>query len=200
MRLELVADDAVVPLGVARRAVDHVDEHAGPLDVAQERVAEPGAAAGALDEARDVGDRRPRSSSSPRSMTPRFGSRVVNGVVGDLRRGGVTAARASTCRRWAARPGPRPRSGAAPGGPTVPCPVRPSARASVPRVDVLKCVLPSPPRPPRATITCCPAATRSASSSPLASSSTAVPGGTPITRSGSAEPWRQHARRARRLP
>ena len=39
MRAELLADDLVVPLGIARRAVDDVDEDAGPLDVAQERVA-----------------------------------------------------------------------------------------------------------------------------------------------------------------
>ena len=56
---ELLADDLVVPLGIARRAVDDVDEDARPLDVAQEGVAEAGAGAGALDEARDVGDRRP---------------------------------------------------------------------------------------------------------------------------------------------
>ena len=58
VRPELLADDVVVPLGVARRAVDDVDEHPRPLDVAQERVAEAGAAAGALDEAGHVGDRR----------------------------------------------------------------------------------------------------------------------------------------------
>ena len=77
---QLVADDVVVPDRVARRAVDDVDEDPGPLDVAQERVAETGPPT-----------RRPRSgpgtsaivgrrsSSSPRSITPRFGSRVVNG-------------------------------------------------------------------------------------------------------------------------
>ena len=58
-------------------------------------------------------------------------------------------------------------------------------------VAVLKWVLPSPPRPPRATITCWPAATRSARSSSVASSRTAVPGGTPTTRSWPAAPWRR---------
>ena len=77
---QLLADDVVVPLRVARRAVDDVDQDPRPLDVAQERVARgrrrllapsisPGTSA-------IVGR---RSSSSPRSMTPRFGSRVVNG-------------------------------------------------------------------------------------------------------------------------
>ena len=61
-------------------AVDDVDEDPGPLDVAQEGVAEAGAVAGALDEAGHVGDRRPAFVLvAPRSMTPRFGSRVVNG-------------------------------------------------------------------------------------------------------------------------
>ena len=58
VRPELLADDVVVPLGVARRAVHDVDEDPRPLDVAQERVAEPGAAAGAFDEAGHVGDGR----------------------------------------------------------------------------------------------------------------------------------------------
>jgi hypothetical protein len=79
VRLELVADDLVVPLGVARRAVDHVDEDPRPLDVAQERVPEARPTARALDEAGHVAIVGRRSSSSPRSITPRFGSRVVNG-------------------------------------------------------------------------------------------------------------------------
>ena len=77
---QLLADDVVVPLGVARRAVDDVDEDPRPLDVAQEGVTRdprrcwrlrsgPGTSA-------IVGR---RSSSSPRSITPRFGSSVVNG-------------------------------------------------------------------------------------------------------------------------
>ena len=59
VRPELLADDLVVPFRVARGAIDHVDEDPCPLDVAQERVAEPRAAAGALDQAGHVGDRRP---------------------------------------------------------------------------------------------------------------------------------------------
>ena len=59
VRPELLADDVVVPLRVARRAVDDVDQDPRPLDVAQEGVAETGAAAGALDEPGHVGDRRP---------------------------------------------------------------------------------------------------------------------------------------------
>ena len=55
---ELVADDRVVPFRIARRAVDHVDEDAGPLDVAEERVPEAGAAARALDQTGHVGDGR----------------------------------------------------------------------------------------------------------------------------------------------
>ena len=43
VRPQLLADDVVVPLGIARRAVDDVDEDPRPLDVAQERVAEAGA-------------------------------------------------------------------------------------------------------------------------------------------------------------
>ena len=80
MGAQLVPDDVVVPARVARRAIDHVDEDPGPLDVAEEGVSEarrrcshprsgPGTSA-------IVGR---RSSSSPRSMTPRLGSSVVNG-------------------------------------------------------------------------------------------------------------------------
>ena len=45
--------------GVGPRHVHDVDQHAGPLDVAQERVAQAGARAGALDEARQVRERDP---------------------------------------------------------------------------------------------------------------------------------------------
>ena len=58
MRLQLLADDLEVPFGVAVGEVDDVAEHPGPLRVAQERVAQPGARAGAFDEAGQVGDRR----------------------------------------------------------------------------------------------------------------------------------------------
>ena len=75
---QLFADHLVVPLRVARRPVDDVDEDARPLDVAEEGVAETSPTRRSFDEARDVGDRGWRRSSSS-SMTPRFGSSVVNG-------------------------------------------------------------------------------------------------------------------------
>jgi hypothetical protein len=59
VRAELVADDVVAPLRVAIGAVHDVDQDARPLDVAQEGVAQPGPGAGAFDQARHVGDRRP---------------------------------------------------------------------------------------------------------------------------------------------
>ena len=55
---ELVADHLEVPARIAAGAVDDLDEHARPLDVAQERVPEAGAGAGALDQAGHVGDGR----------------------------------------------------------------------------------------------------------------------------------------------
>ena len=68
VRPELVADDVVVPLRVARRAVDDVDEDPRPLDVPQERMAEAGAAAGALDQAR--ARRRSSAAARPRRRGP----------------------------------------------------------------------------------------------------------------------------------
>jgi hypothetical protein len=59
VRRQLVADDAVVPFRVTRGAVDDMDEHARPLDVAEEGVAQARALAGALDQPRHVRDRRP---------------------------------------------------------------------------------------------------------------------------------------------
>ncbi len=58
MRAKLLADDVVVPCRVSRCAVDDVDEDPRPLDMAQEGMAEAGAAARSLDEAGHVGDRR----------------------------------------------------------------------------------------------------------------------------------------------
>ena len=49
-----VVGDRVGP--VERAEVEHVDEQPGALDVGEELVSEPGAGAGALDQARDVGD------------------------------------------------------------------------------------------------------------------------------------------------
>ena len=77
---QLVADDVVVPRRVARRAVDDVHEDPRPLDVAQECVAQAGAVGRALDQPGNVGDRRPALVLvGRRSITPRFGSSVVNG-------------------------------------------------------------------------------------------------------------------------
>ena len=174
--------------GFGGRHVHDVDQHPRPLDVAQECVAEPCTRTGALDQARQVRERRRRwsaGSRTSRSRTPRLGSRVVNGYVGDARRCRRERPRGgSTCRRWAARPVRRPRSAAAP------------ARSAAPRpglalwaclgawcVEVVKWVLPRPPRPPRATMKRWPGDTRSASRSPVAPSNTTVPGGTVSSRS-----------------
>ena len=60
-----------------RGQVDQHGQHPGPLDVAQELVAEAAALAGPLDEAGDVG--HDELAPSSRRTTPRLGSRVVNG-------------------------------------------------------------------------------------------------------------------------
>ena len=99
---ELVADDVVAPLGIAVRAVDDVDQDPRPLDVAQERVAEAGARAGAFDQAGDVGDRRPAvvlvAEVQHAEVRLQGGERVV-GDLGDEPRSGRRAA--WTCPRWA---------------------------------------------------------------------------------------------------
>ena len=132
-----------------------------------------------------------RSSSSPRSMTPRFGSRVVNGYGAIFGRAAVRAARSvdlpafgrptsptSAIRRSSSRS-----QRSSPGSPFWAC-------LGVRWVAVAKWTLPRPPRPPRATVADWPVATRSARSSPVASSSTPVPGGTARTRSSPDLPWR----------
>ena len=88
VRAELLADHVVVPFRVARRTVDDVDEDPRPLDMAQEGVAESGAAARALDEPGHVGDRR-----SPLVVLAEVHDAEVRlerreRVVGDLGRGG----------------------------------------------------------------------------------------------------------------
>ena len=88
VRAELLADDVVVPLGVARRAVDDVDEDPRPLHVAQEGMAETGAAAGALDEPGHVGDRRAALVLLAEVHDPEVGLERRERVVGDLGRGG----------------------------------------------------------------------------------------------------------------
>ena len=81
---ELVPDHLVIPGRVAARAVHQVEQDARPFDVTEEGMAQTGADRGALDEAGHIRDRGPplvapgivRGDSS---MTPRFGSSVVNG-------------------------------------------------------------------------------------------------------------------------
>ena len=58
MGLQLVANDVVAPLRVPVGAVHNVNQDSRPLDVAQERVAQAGTGTRALDQARNVGDRR----------------------------------------------------------------------------------------------------------------------------------------------
>ena len=132
-----------------------------------------------------------RSSASPRSITPRFGSSVVNGYAAIFGRAAVRAASSvdfpafgSPTRPTSAMSRSSRRSQrSSPGSPFWAC-------FGVRCVAVAKWTLPSPPRPPRAIVAAWPVATRSASSSPVASSSTPVPGGTSRTRSSPAFPWR----------
>src|SRR3954470_12769978 len=86
MRPELVADDVVVPAGVTGRPVDDVDEDACPFDVTQERVTETGAAACALDQPRDVGDRRATLVEVAEIEHTEIRLERRERIVGDLRR------------------------------------------------------------------------------------------------------------------
>ena len=86
MRRELALDRGVVGERVRavshrelRREVEHVHEQPRALDVREEVVAEPGAVAGALDQARDVGDDQLAFAPASRSSTPSTGESVVNG-------------------------------------------------------------------------------------------------------------------------
>src|SRR5262245_13294680 len=56
-------------------------------------------------------------------------------------------------------------------------------------VEVAKYLLPRPPRPPWATVTCLPISVKSLRTCPRSRSRTIVPGGTPITRSFAILPW-----------
>ena len=56
---QLLPDHVVIPGRIATRAVDDVDQDPGPLDVAEERVAEAGTARCALDQAGHIRNRRP---------------------------------------------------------------------------------------------------------------------------------------------
>jgi len=84
---QLLADHPVVPLRVARRPVNHLDQDPSPLDVAQERVAQAGPGRGALDEARDVRDRGPPVPVVAEVHDPEVGFEGRERVVGDLRSG-----------------------------------------------------------------------------------------------------------------
>jgi hypothetical protein len=63
---ELAVDRCETRVRVSLRPVDDVDEEASPLEVGEERVTEPDAAARALDQARDVGDRSAATRQGPR--------------------------------------------------------------------------------------------------------------------------------------
>ena len=102
---ELGLDDVEVAhrvaAGLERRAVDDVDEHRAPLDVAQELQAETLALARAGDEARDVGDRE--AARAGRDDTE-VGDERRERVVGDLGLGRAERpTRARTCRRSGSR-------------------------------------------------------------------------------------------------
>ena len=58
MRLQLLADDLVVALGIACGQINDVNEQPIPRHVSQERVAEAGAGARAFDEAGHICKRR----------------------------------------------------------------------------------------------------------------------------------------------
>ena len=81
---QLLADDVVVPLGIARRPIDDVDEDASPLDVAEERVTEAGPARRTFDEARNVGDRGPALVLVAEVHDAEVGLERRERVVGDL--------------------------------------------------------------------------------------------------------------------
>ena len=98
VQLELVLDRLVVVdrIGsVERLEVEHVDEQPGALDVRQELVPEPGAAAGALDQPGNVGDHELAVVGLER---PERGLERRERVVGDL---GVRARQARQQRRLA---------------------------------------------------------------------------------------------------
>ncbi len=132
-----------------------------------------------------------RPSSMPRSMTPRFGSSVVNGYAAILGRAAVSAASSvdlpalgrPTRPTSAISRSSRRTSRSSPGSPRCAC-------LGAWWVEVAKWTLPRPPRPPRAIMTSWPTPTRSAISSPVARSMTPVPGGTARYRSSPDLPCR----------
>ena len=171
--LELVADDAEVALRVRRGEVHDVDEHPGPLDVTQERVAQPGARRGALDEPGQVGEGDAPMVGRVEGLEvehAEVGLERREGVGRDARRGGgerrEERALAGVGQADEADVGDEPqlqdqRPRSSPGSPFWAC-------FGAWWVAVAKWVLPRPPWPPRATITRCPGDTRSAMSAAVA--------------------------------
>ncbi len=163
-----------------------VDEQPAALDVGEELVAEPGALGGALDQPGDVGEHELAVVDVDRAEH-RLERRER--VVGDLRRGARHAARAATtCRRWAARPGRRRRAASAAARSSPTRPRRPllgeARRLPGGGREALVAV---PAQPARATIARCPSAEQ-----------LEVRAVEPLHRRSRAEPRRPGPRRARR--
>ena len=93
MQGEHLVDDAVVGDGVpaleAARGVHHVDDEGSTVDVAKERLAQPLALMGALDEPRDVG--RDERAAVPGAHDAEVGDERREGIVRDLRPRGAHA-------------------------------------------------------------------------------------------------------------
>ena len=172
---------------VERREVEHVHEQPRALDVREEVVSEPGAGACPLDQPGDVGDDELAVVGLERAEH-RLERRERVG--GDLR---LRARHAREQRRLAgvraARRGRRRRAASSGGRRFPPSPGRPrSARRGAWRTADLKRVLPRPPAPPRATVTCWPGRTRS--KRVPSQRVTCVPGGTAMTSGSPSRPWR----------
>ena len=182
--------------GFGRRHVHDVDQHPRPLDVAQERVAQPGTRRGALDEPGQVGEGHPSVVGRVAHLEvehAEVGLEGREGVVGDARRGRgerrEQGALAGVGQAHEADVGDEPQlqdaaSASSPGSPFWAC-------LGAWWVEVAKWVLPRPPRPARAASSRWPGATRSATRSPVVPSSTTVPGGMVRSRSVPALPWRR---------
>ena len=194
--LELVADRPVVldRVGaVGRHRLDQVDEQAGPLDVAEELVAQAVALVGPLDQAGDVGhDERVLGVDDDR---PEVGVLGRERIVGDLGMGPGDPREQGRLARVG-------QADQADVGDDLQLQDDPPLLAGTPfsscrgarLVDDLKWVLPCPPRPPWATTTASPGAFRSRRTWPRSRSRTMVPGGTSMTRSSpprpkQSEPW-----------
>jgi hypothetical protein len=90
MCLQLVADNLVAALGIDGRKVDDVDKHPRSGHVAQEGVAQAGAATGALDQTGHIGHRHApfiRWVDRREVQHPKVGLQRREGIWRDLRRG-----------------------------------------------------------------------------------------------------------------